>query len=73
MLEFKKSLQNRAPCLITALTRSANKKTTRKKTNAKISKNKNFSASVLKKEKKKQKYCPLTKSCENTHCPTNKL
>ena len=30
------------PCLITALTRSATKKTTRKKTNNKISKNKNL-------------------------------
>ena len=43
-------------CLITALTRSAYRKTTRIKNKHQISKNHNFSANVLKEEKKKHKY-----------------
>ena len=40
------------PCLIKELIRSANKRTTRKKTSAKIIKNKIFSAYVIKKKRK---------------------
>ena len=60
------------PRPITALKRSAIRKTTRKTTNDKISKSINFLANMLKEEKKEQILTTHKNLYENAYCPTNK-